>query len=176
MSRTKNVKTRATTKRSSDHGLRLVTPPRASAHDPADGPSFVELIRVSTKGQANDDTPEMQRRALDLLAERRPGERMARIEVQVSGAAKMRDRPDLLELERLSKLRAYKELRVYDLDRLTRSDDMRERAAVYGMVADAGAVIVDVSGRVIDPQDESGQSEMDYLFRTYFAAHERKRI
>ena len=53
---------------------------------------------------------------------------------------------------------------------------MRERAEVYGMVEDAGAVIVDCSGRVVDPKDPNGQGALDYSLRTLFAAQERRRI
>lgn len=138
---------------------------------------FVEMIRVSTKAQSDKDTPEAQRRALDRLRSIRPGVLVERIEAPgVSGALSVAERPDLQRLARLSTAHAYDELRVYAIDRLTRADDLRERAAIWGMVADAGAVLVDEGGRVLDPADESGIGEIDYYLQTMFAAKERKRI
>jgi hypothetical protein len=48
-------------------------------------PRFVELVRVSTKGQADRDTPAMQRAALDRLRQMRPGVLVERIDSQISG-------------------------------------------------------------------------------------------
>ena len=67
----------------------------------------------------------------------------------VSGALSVQERPDLQRLAELSAARAYDELRVYALDRLTRADDPRERIAVFGMALDAGAIIVDVHGHSV---------------------------
>ena len=140
-------------------------------------PRVVELVRVSTKGQADRDTPEMQRRALDELRVRRPGEVVERIEAPgISGALPIEQRPDLLRLAELSRTRSFDELRVYDVDRLTRAEDPRARFAVYGMALDAGAVIVDAGGRVIDPADSGGMGELDWYLRTLFAARERQRF
>lgn len=133
---------------------------------------FVELIRVSTAGQADKDTPEIQRRALDALRRSRPGTLVQRIEVALSGALIQSKRSDIKLLEGLAG--KYDELRVYAVDRLTRAADPRERFVIYGLVADSGARIVDVGGRVIDPTDDLG--EVDYYLQTLFAARERKRI
>ena len=93
---------------------------------------YVELIRVSSKKQSDADTPEVQRRALDSLQQRRPGVLVERIEdgaTGLSGALGLAERPDLQRLQALAQQRGFDELRVYDIDRLTRSDDLRERAA-----------------------------------------------
>lgn len=138
-------------------------------------PRIVELVRVSTKGQADKGTPENQRRELDALRKARPGVLVERLEaLGVSGTLGIADRADLQALVRLRG--AYDELRVWNLDRLTRSDDFRERAAIFGVVSDAGARIVDCSGRIIDPADESGMGELDYYLQTLFSARERKKI
>ena len=141
-------------------------------------PRFVEMVRVSSSGQAARDTPEIQREALDHLRTKRDGVLVERIEVEggISGAKKLALRPDLLRLEQLTKARAYDEIRVYHLDRLTRAEDPRERMAVLGMALDASAVIVDTSGREIDPADESGMGELDFYLNTWAAARERVRI
>ena len=48
---------------------------------------YVELIRVSGRGQVERETPESQRRFLDRLARMRPGMRIARIEALAVSAA-----------------------------------------------------------------------------------------
>lgn len=140
-------------------------------------PRFVELIRVSSAGQAERDTPADQRRALDRLAQSRSGRLVERIDhgaAGLSGAADLSKRPDLQRLAELSRARAFDELRVRHLDRLTRHDDPRERFAIFGMVADAGAIIVDTGGHVVDPATEIG--EVDYFLQTWASARERRKI
>lgn len=140
-------------------------------------PRYVELVRVSSSGQAARETPEIQKMALDHLRGSRSGILVERIEVEggISGAETLARRPDLQRLQQLTRARAYDEIRVYHLDRLTRAEDPRERMAVLGMALDACAVIVDTSGRVIDPADESGMGELDYYLNTWAAARERIR-
>jgi site-specific DNA recombinase len=135
---------------------------------------YVELVRVSTQGQADRDTPEAQRAALLRLRLARPGSLVEAIEFVGSGAKDMADRPDLQRLTVLANKRAFDEVRVFRLDRLTRHDNPAERFAVYSLVAEAGAVFVDASGRVTDPKTELG--ELDYYFQTMMAARERQRI
>ncbi|MBI5548282.1 MAG: recombinase family protein [Deltaproteobacteria bacterium] len=147
-------------------GTKESTPPRA-----------VELIRVSTAAQADRDTPELQRRALDRLRELRPCVVIERLEaLGVSGALGADDRADLRRLAALSAARAFDELRVWNVDRLTRATDLRERAAIWGLALDAGATIVDATGKVLDPADESGIGEVDYYLQTFFASRERQKI
>lgn len=139
-------------------------------------PRFVELVRVSTQGQSDLGTPESQKRALDALRKRRPGIFVERIDSCVSGAAPMEERADLRRLMALAKARAFDELRVFSVDRLSRSSDPRERFAVFGVVADAGARIVEANGNELDPADPSGAGEITFFFSSYFAAAERKKI
>lgn len=137
-------------------------------------PRFVELIRVSSAGQAERDTPEDQRRALDRLRAARPGVIIERIEQQVSGAADMAERPDLARLTELAAARAFDEVRVRHLDRLTRHEDPAERFAVFSIVRQAGAVIVDASGAVLEPSTMGG--EVMFYVSTLAAAEERRKI
>jgi DNA invertase Pin-like site-specific DNA recombinase len=138
---------------------------------------FVELVRVSGSAQSAKDTPADQRAALDRLRQSRPGQLVERIEegaAGLSGALPLDQRPDLQRLMALARARAFDEVRVRHLDRLTRHPDPRERYAIYGAVADASAVIVDAGGHVIDPASEMG--ELDFAFQTIVAARERSRI
>jgi DNA invertase Pin-like site-specific DNA recombinase len=149
-----------------------------AAREPSASVRIVELLRVSGQGQADRDTPADQRAALDKLREMFPGVLVERIDSgavrAVSGAADLNARPDLQRLAVLAKARSFDELRVRHLDRLTRHTDPRERFAIYGMVQEAGAVIRDASGHVIDPATEIG--EVDYFLQTWMAAKERRRI
>jgi DNA invertase Pin-like site-specific DNA recombinase len=145
----------------------------APVHAPA-LPRFVELVRVSSTGQAARDTPADQRAALDRLRLHRPGRLVERIEGQISGAAAGVDRPDLLRLAELAAVRGFDEVRVRHLDRLTRHDDMVERAAVLSMVRRAGAVIVDAGGSVLDPTTMGG--ELTWVVSTLASAEERRKI
>lgn len=136
---------------------------------------YVELIRVSTVKQAKQDTPEAQRQALERLRQFRPGTLVERIEAPgISGALSLRDRPDLTRLVELAKAKAFDEIRVYSVDRLTRAEDPRERVAVLGIALDAHASIVDASGHTIDPTNDVG--ELDWYLQSLFAARERKKI
>lgn len=137
-------------------------------------PRYVELIRVSSQGQAARDTPADQRAALDRLRLYRPGRLVERIEQQVSGAAAGTDRPDLARLAELAATRAFDEVRVRHLDRLTRHEDPLERAAVLSMVRRAGAVIVDAGGTVLDPTTMGG--ELTWVVSTLASAEERRKI
>lgn len=139
---------------------------------------FVEMVRVSGQGQKDKDTPENQRAALDKYRATHPGDLVERIEPPrgfMSAALPFAKRTDLLRLKEIGTTGGFDEVRVVHLDRLTRSPDMRERAAVWGVVVDAGAVIVDVtSGRTLDPSTEEGQLEFGIV--SHFAAQERRRI
>jgi DNA invertase Pin-like site-specific DNA recombinase len=137
-------------------------------------PRYVELVRVSSRGQADRDTPADQRAALDRLRKVRAGTLVERIEQQVSGAADGQDRPDLARLAELAALRAFDEVRVRHLDRLTRHEDPLERAAVLSMVRRAGAVIVDTGGSVLDPTTMGG--ELTWVVSTLASAEERRKI
>ena len=92
----------------------------------------------------------------------------------LAGAGAKGDRADLAWLFQLAQAKAFDELRLRHVDRLTRDPDPRERAAIFGALMDAGAVVVEASGRVIDPADEMG--ELDLSLQGWIAARERKRI
>ncbi len=140
-----------------------------------DTPSrYVELIRVSSVGQRDKDTPQDQRAALDRLRLSRPGTLVERIDSCTSGAKDSDDRADLTRLFKLAADKALDELRVRHVDRITRHPDARQRAAIFGALMDAGAKVVEASGREIDPADEMG--ELDLTLQGWFAARERKRI
>jgi len=143
-----------------------------------DSPRYVEFVRVSSKGQAERDTPEIQRTALDRLRETRPGILVERIEEAggISGTKGLAERPDLQRLQQLTERRDYDEIRVYAIDRLTRAADPRERFAVFGMALDADAVLVDTRGHVVDPADDSGSGELEFYLHSFFAAREAKKI
>ncbi len=138
-------------------------------------PRFVELIRVSTESQKKDLTHEAQRAELDRLRLSRPGILVERIEaLGVSGAKGVADRQDLQRLMQLARAKAFTELRFFSFDRLTRSADMREQAAIFMAVKEAGAVFVDVNQQVIDPA--SGLGQLYFTMLTTFAAQERTKI
>lgn len=124
-------------------------------------PRYVQLIRVSSKGQADKATPEIQRAAMVKLDAQRPGiEAAPPIEdgaTGLSGALGGKDRPDLAKLFALLAARKIDEVRCYAIDRLSRSDNEVERATILQNLKDAGAVIVDASGSVIDPSEQMGQ-------------------
>ncbi|MCG8419794.1 MAG: hypothetical protein MJE77_17815, partial [Proteobacteria bacterium] len=116
------------------------------------------------------------RRSLDQLARRRSGVRVARIEaLAVSAAIPLEQTAQGKELFTLAD-NEFDELRLWDIDRGlgARADDPRDRLAIFGIAREANAVIVDCSGRVIDPSKELG--ELDYYLRTFFAAQERRKI
>src|SRR5207302_3495861 len=94
----------------------------------------------------------------------------------LSGALGMAERPDLQRLAKLAQARAFDEVRVFDLDRLTRSDNPAERLGIFVMLKEASAVIVDRHNHVTDPSDSSGMGELDYTLRSFFNAQERKKI
>lgn len=137
-------------------------------------PRYVELVRVSSQGQADRDTPEVQRAELRRLRTSIPGHLVEAIEWVGSGNTDTAQRPDIQKLSALARGRAFDQVRVWRLDRLTRHDDPAERFAVYSLVAEAGAVFVDAGGRVTDPRTELG--ELDYYIQTMMAARERRRI
>ena len=139
-------------------------------------PRYVELIRVSSKGQHDRDTPEDQKRALDKLAKSRPGVLVERIEhhTGISGAKGVTERPDLQKLKRFSQQQAFDEIRVYNIDRLTRASDERDQFEVFGFAKDARALIVDCRGTEIDSTTKVGA--IQWFFGTMANAEEREKI
>lgn len=82
------------------------------------------------------------------------------------------ERPFMKRLLQLSG--GFDELRLYSLDRLTRSEQPWDRFAFLKAIAEAGAIIVEANGREIDPKEEVDQ--WGYLIETSGYAKERKRI
>lgn len=139
-------------------------------------PRYVELVRVSGKSQADRDTPQQQRDALDALRVSRPGVLVERIEEGasgLSGALPLERRPDLQRLLQLARERSFTEVRVRHLDRLTRSESMAERGLIFDAMRAAGAVFVEGNGNVLDPATDSG--ELLFGVETWKANMERRR-
>jgi site-specific DNA recombinase len=141
-------------------------------------PRYVELVRVSSRGQASRDTPERQRQALDRLRDHRPGILVERIEAVASATLALDETEAGQRLAALAEARAFDELRVSEHDRVLggRSDDLRVRLTVLSLAMRANAVIVDANSHVIDPADESGMGELDFFLRTFTSTRERKLI
>ncbi len=141
---------------------------------PAVPPPYVELVRVSTMGQADRDTPKAQRAALAALAQRRPGTRVEVIEFVGSGATDTADRPDIQRLSDLADRGAFQEVRVRHLDRLTRHEDPDEQEAVFSIIRRARAIIVEADGTVTDPRTTVGR--ITSIIKAEGAAEERRKI
>lgn len=142
-------------------------------------PRYVELIRVSTRGQAERDTPETQRRALDKLRMARPGTVVERIEaLAISGTIPLPQTEAGQRLLALARDKAFDELRVFDADRVLggRADRTTDRMAIMDLLLDADATLVDASGHVIDPANDEDFGEFEFFMRGYLAKKERKKI
>lgn len=117
-------------------------------------PRFVELIRVSTQGQAQKDTPERQRHELDRWRGAQPGTIVERIEAPgVSGTLPL---TESREGRRLIELAGkFDELRVVHVSRVfgARSGDPADQVAVASLCYKAGAVIATTDGRRYDPRN-----------------------
>ncbi|MCA1828953.1 MAG: recombinase family protein [Myxococcales bacterium] len=139
-------------------------------------PRYVELVRVSGRAQHERDTQALQRAALDAMRDTHPGVLVARIEhdENISGALGLADRPDLQELRRLADAQAFDQLRVVHLNRLTRAASLRERVALFGILEDAGAVLMDTFGGAIDPKTPYG--EMLWVMGTRATADDHRSI
>ena len=61
-------------------------------------PRFVEIVRVSTQGQADKNTPEIQHQDLDRLRESRPGIPVERIGTTFLSQARTRGGDQILEI------------------------------------------------------------------------------
>jgi hypothetical protein len=81
-----------------------------------------------------------------------------------------------MQLRVLADARAFDELRVYKVDRLTRSEDLGDRVEPFRLAKRAGALIVDCAGKIIDPKAPGGAGELVYQLDTWMAAQERERI
>jgi site-specific DNA recombinase len=144
----------------------------SSLDAPVTARRIVQLVRVSSKSQADKLTPENQRAILDKMLAQGSGVLVSRIEdgaVGMSGGNALKDRPDLLKLFSLLKDRAVDEVQVVALDRLSRSDDMIERAMILQAVRDAGAIIRTADGTITDPSTQTGElmGSLSLLFATW---------
>jgi site-specific DNA recombinase len=136
-------------------------------------PRVIQQLRVSSRGQLDNENLNVQRTALARLLKEVDGAIVTTIdEGAVSGAADLINRPSLKRLDELAG--QYDELHVFKLDRITRHKNPMVRFAVYSAVAAAGAIIRDCFGNVIDPKDEVG--ELSYYFQTFMASKENKKI
>jgi DNA invertase Pin-like site-specific DNA recombinase len=137
---------------------------------------YIEFVRVSGKAQHEKDTQALQRSALDAMRETHPGTFVTRIEhdENISGALGLKDRPDLQELQRRADAREFNQLRVVHLNRLTRAEDIRERAEIAGILKDAGATLLDTQGGTIDPSTQMG--ELLWIMGTRATADDHRSI
>jgi DNA invertase Pin-like site-specific DNA recombinase len=135
---------------------------------------YVEQIRVSSEGQNDRDTPEVQRRELDAWRKREPGVLVERIEHVGTGTAGLQDRPDLQRLKVLAEKKAFDELRLYSVSRASRSEDVQDQVLVFGMCQRAGAVIRTSNGTTYDPKDSF--AILRWMMEIGAAAADRKQI
>jgi hypothetical protein len=135
---------------------------------------YVEQIRVSSEGQNDRDTPEVQRRELDAWRKREPGVLVERIEHIGTGTAGLADRPDLQRLKVLAEKKAFDELRLYSVSRASRSEDVQDQVLVFGMCQRAGAVIRTSNGTTYDPKDSF--AILRWMMEIGAAAQDRKQI
>ena len=101
-------------------------------------------LRVSSPDQRDRDTIESQDRVLRDLAARR-GSRIVDVfkdDGFTAKAGKLDKREDLARLFAAVALGQLDEVLVYDIDRLTRTKDIRERGVVIGAFQAAGVVLV----------------------------------
>jgi DNA invertase Pin-like site-specific DNA recombinase len=122
----------------------------------------VELIRVSGQGQADAGTPQDQVADLARLAARLPDTVLVeRIDygahTAISAALDASERADLRRLFQLCRDRAFDELWVRAVNRLTRHGSMSERGLIWDMVVQAGALIRTTDGKVFDSKDPNAE-------------------
>ena len=138
---------------------------------------YVEYVRVSTDDQVRSATHENQRNALARLATTRPGEAAAPgpfEDLGVSGAIHLEDRPGWRALEERIQQGDVREIRVYDITRLTRDDGLTDCERLVRLMREHDAHVLTTDGEVI-----RATSSMDLLLlvvRAMGAAEERKRI
>lgn len=138
-------------------------------------PRVVELLRVSTRKQAQAGTPDAQRRVLAEMRETRRGKVICEILAEdVSGKLKLADSKEGRKLQELA-AHGFDELRVVDTDRVfgSRADDPRDRFAVWALLKEAGALLVD-EFQELDPT--STDDERKFYERTLYARIEREKI
>jgi len=133
-------------------------------------PRRLHLIRASSPGQAQRDTPEAQRIDLRRLAEYLPCDDVGWIEygaLGLSGALPLAERRDLQEVARRAAAHEFTELACWDISRLTRSLSVMDRATIADLVIQAQAVIIEASGHTLDPSTPVGEMEWFMRSRQY---------
>ncbi len=135
---------------------------------------YLEWVRVSSRGQIDRDTDEVQRQILQRMRETYPGTLVARIDpgFAISGALDTALRWDYQELAKHCAARDFDELRMVRIDRATRHENPHERTAIAGLLFDAGAKIRTADGQVFDLSTSMGQ--LAYSFLTGGSAIERQ--
>lgn len=120
-------------------------------------PKFIELV-LAPQSRGQVDSIENQRAAIESLRMARPGMLIDHVEETVgstySGPAKRH--PVIMRLRSHAEARTFDELRVFEIGRLLRQDDPDFHQVLIQMVYDARAILVDTTGIVADPADESG--------------------
>lgn len=122
----------------------------------------IELVRVSGQGQADAGTPQDQLADLARLAARFPDTVLVeRIDygahTAISAALDASERADLRRVFQLCRERAFDELWVRAVNRLTRHGSMSERGLIWDMVVQAGALIRTTDGKVFDSKDPNAE-------------------
>lgn len=129
-------------------------------------------LRNSSDRQAKAATIRAQRPDCGALAERLGLVAVEYVDEGVSGAAPLEERPGLRRL--LGELGPGDVVIAFALDRLSRSDDEIERAAVYGAIRRAGARVETVTDGAVDSTTFGGR--VLHAIRQEVAAEERRKI
>lgn len=131
--------------------------------------------RVSSSGQREKHTIENQLRTLPAYV---AAQGWTLVETFVDDgrsakAGKLEARDGFAALQRAAAAKAFDVLVVVDVDRLTRTDDMTERAAILGPFQRAGIVIATPSSGVLDLRTMLG--EVYVMFQAVIAAEENRK-
>ncbi len=130
-------------------------------------------LRNSTDKQAKAATIKAQRPECSALAKQLGVDEVIEYPEQgVSGAATLDERPKMRAL--LRDLQAGEYLISFALDRVSRSDDLIEQAAVYGAVQRAGASVVTVLDGAVDLSSMVGRIML--AVKSEYAAEERRKF
>lgn len=129
-------------------------------------------LRNSSDRQVKAATIRAQRPGCEAIAARAGLAAVEYSDEGVSGAAPLEERPGLRRL--LSELGPGDVVVAFALDRLSRSDDEIERAAIYGAIRRAGARIETVTDGPVDSSTFGGR--ILHAIRQEIAAEERRKI
>ncbi len=129
-------------------------------------------LRNSSDRQAKAATIRGQRPGCEAIAARLGLAAVEYSDEGVSGAAALEERPGLRRL--LAELGPGDVVVAFALDRLSRSDDEIERAAIYGAIRRAGARVETVTDGEVDSSTFGGR--ILHAIRQEIAAEERRKI